>query len=249
MLRRSMEQTYYDIEKEEQMVHNKKCLLLNGQSGTGKTASLRRLVQEHGEKVAYIDTDGHGALPFKGKNKIAKYIIPSDPLEVNLGVRALEADDTIEYIIIDTLSHYLRILEQKHVIGSDDSRGAWGKTYQYELYSLLDFATHESKKTWIFLSHVMEGDVENFKTTVKSFVKGATKSVGIESFFQFVIYTDITDSDETEDGLKYRFQVKKTKETTNLSVKTPIGMFPEPYTENNDIMEVLSIIDHYDDEE
>lgn len=229
-------------------MHNKKVILLNGNSGFGKTYSLKRLVQEHGDKVAYIDTDGHNALPFKGKNKIAKYIIPSDPLEVNVGVRAIEKDESIEYVIVDTLSHWLRILEQKHVIESADSRSAWGKVYQAELFKLLDFATHESKKTWIFISHVMEGDIENMQVPIKSFVKGATKSVGIESFFQFVIYANVVECDECPKGIKYRFQVEKTKETTNLSVKTPEDMFAEPFTEDNDIMKVIESIDNYDEE-
>lgn len=230
------------------MQRNKKVILLNGPTGTGKTFSLKKLILEHGDQVAYIDTDGHHALPFKGKNKVAKYIVPEDPLEVNHGVRAIELDDSIEYVVVDTLSHWLRILEQKHVIESADSRSAWGKVYQSELFKLLDFATHESKKTWIFMSHTMEGEIENMKTPIKSFVKGATKSVGIESFFQYVIYTDVIDCEECPKGLLYRFQVEKTAETTNLSVKTPEDMFPGPFTEDNDIMKIIDAIDAYDDE-
>ena len=112
---------------------------------------------------------------------------------------------------------------------------------------MIDFATHESKKTWIFMSHVMEGEIENMKTPIKAFVKGATKSVGIESFFQYVIYTNVVDCEECPKGLKYRFQVDKTAETTNLSVKTPEDMFPGPFTENNDIMEIIAAIDSYED--
>jgi len=51
--------------------------------------------------VAYIETDGKSMLPFKGKKNIYKYIIPSDPLELVPGVKKLEEDDQIEYIIID----------------------------------------------------------------------------------------------------------------------------------------------------
>lgn len=229
------------------MQSNKKVLLLNGHSKTGKTYSLKNLILNHGDQVAYIDTDGHHALPFKGKSQVAKYIVPADPLEVNLGVRAIELDDSIEYVIIDTLSHWLRILEQKHVIESADSRSAWGKVYQAELFKLIDFATHESKKTWIFLSHVMEGDIENMRTPIKSFVKGATKAVGIESFFQHVIYTDVVECEECPRGIKNRFQVEKTPETTNLSVSTPEDMFPGPFTEENDIMIVLAAIDAYEE--
>jgi len=231
------------------MNFNKKVVLINGRSGTGKTFSLKNLIQNHGDKVAYLDLDGKHALPFRGKNKIAKYIVPEDPLHLVPGVMSLEKNEEIEYIVIDTMSHWLRLLEQQYVIRSDDSRGAWGKIYQAQLFDLIDFATHKSKKTWIFLSHVQEGDIENGKIPVKSFVKGSTKSIGIESFFNFVIYTDVTDCDDCPEGVSYRFQVKKTKETTHLSVKTPYDMFDSPYVEPNDIMLILDAIDRYDEEE
>ena len=230
------------------MDRNKKSILLLGPSGSGKTASIKNLVAEHGDKVAYIDADGKSMLPFKGKNKIAKYIIPKDPLDVLVGIRKLEEDPTIEYIVIDTLSHLLRILEQRHVIESADSRGAWGKVYQAFIQDLLHFANNESKKSWVFISHTMEGDVENFKVPVKAFVKGSTKSLGIESWFSMVVYTSVVDCEECPMGVKYGFQVQKTKDTTNLSVKTPMDMFDEPFVYPNDIMLIFKAIDEYDDE-
>lgn len=108
------------------MDQNKKVVLVLGKPNTGKTYSLKRLINEFGNKVAYINNDGKTRLPFGGKSKIAKFITPSDPLEVNIGVRALEADKSIEYIIIDTLSFWMDALEQQHVIFSEDSRGNWG---------------------------------------------------------------------------------------------------------------------------
>ena len=230
------------------MERNKKCVLVNGTSGTGKTYSLKNLIQNHGSEVAYVDTDGKAMLPFRGKNKIGKYIVPKDPLEVLSGIRVLEKDENINYIVVDTLSHWLRVLEQKHVIGSEDSRGAWGKVYQAALQDLLHFANNESKKSWIFLSHVMEGEEKDFRVPVKSFVKGSTKSVGIESWFSIVIYTDVFDDEESETGVGFRFIVNKTKETRNMSIKTPEDMFQGQYLEPNDIMLVFDAIDKYDDE-
>ena len=229
---------------------NKKCVLINGLSGSGKTFSLKRLVQEHGDKVFYVDMDGKNALPFKGKKKIAKWVTPEDPLDIvnPSALAAIEGNEEIEYVIIDTLSHWLRTLEQKYVINSEDSRGAWGKTYQQSLFDLIHFATHESKKTWIFMSHITEGDIENGRIPIKSFVKGSTKSIGIESFFQFVIYTDVVDDDNSPTGLRYRFLVQKTKETRQYSVKTPEDFYDKPYTESNDIMFILDLIDNYDEE-
>ena len=228
---------------------NKKVVLCLGVPASGKTYALKQLIQKHGDQVAYLNLDGKTNLPFKGKSKIAKFIIPSDPLEVNIGVRALEEDPDIEYIIIDTLSFWLDSIEQKHVIHSADSRGAWGSIYASEAKSLLHFANNVSKKSWIFLSHVQEGELKNFITPTKAYAKGAVGKLGIEAYFDTVLYTDVFDDDSTEDGVGYRFQVRKTKETRGLSVRSPEGLFPEPYTKDNDILKVFEALDKYEIED
>lgn len=228
---------------------NKKVVLVLGGSGTGKTYSIKELINTLGSKVAYINLDGKTRMGFKGKSKIAKFVVPADPLEVNQGVRAMEEDPDIEYIIIDTLSFYLDQLEQKHVIFEHDSQGAWGKTYAAEVKSLLHFANNVSKKSWVFLSHTQEGELKNFVTPTKAYAKGAVGRLGVEAYFDTVLYTNVFDSDDAEDGVGYRFQTKKTKETRGLSAKSPEGMFPEVFTEDNDILKVFKTIDEYDEED
>ena len=228
---------------------NKKVLLVLGPPATGKTYCLKNLIQNQGDKVAYLNLDGKTNLPFKGKNKIAKFIVPADPLEVNPGARALEADPNIEYIIVDTLSFWLDSIEQQHVIHSADSRGAWGSIYASEAKSLLHFANNVSKKSWIFLSHTQEGELKNFVTPTKAYAKGAVGRLGLEAYFDTVLYTDVFDDDTAEDGVGYRFQVRKTKETRGLSVRSPEGMFDDVYTPDNDIQYIFQKIDEYDNED
>ena len=229
-------------------VRNRKVVLVLGPSGSGKTRSLKQLIETHGDKMAYINMDGKLNLPFRGKKKIAKFIVPSDPLEVNPGVKALDADPDIEYIVIDTLSFYLDQLEQKHVIFEHDSQGAWGKTYAAQVKDLLHFANNVSKKHFIFLSHTQEGEVKNFVTPTKAYAKGAVGRLGVEAYFDTVIYTNVFDDDSMEDGVGYRFQVKKTKETKGLSVKSPEGMFEEAFTVDNNIMKIFEAIDNYEED-
>ncbi len=226
---------------------NKKVVLILGPSGTGKTYAIKNLINSEGSKVAYINLDGKTRLGFKGKSLISKFITPADPLEVNHGVRALEEMDNIEYVVVDTLSFYLDQLEQKHVIFEHDSQGAWGKTYAAEVKSLLHFANNVSKKSWIFLSHTQEGELKNFVTPTKAYAKGAVGRLGVEAYFDTVLYTNVFDDDTAEDGVGYRFQTKKTKESRGLSVKSPEGLFPSVFTENNDIMKVFEYIDAYDE--
>lgn len=228
---------------------NKKVLLINGPSGTGKTYAIKRLINTVGSKVAYINLDGKTRLGFKGKSKIGKFIVPMDPLEVNDGIRALEEDPEIEYIIIDTLSFYLDQLEQKHVIFEHDSQGAWGKTYAASAKDLLHFANNVSKKSWIFMSHTQEGEIKDFVTPTKSYAKGAVGRLGVEAYFDVVLYTNVWNDDDTEDGVGYRFQTRKTKESRGLSVKSPEDMFPDVFTADNDILKVFEYIEAYDEED
>ncbi len=230
-------------------IRNKKCVLILGPSGTGKTYSIKKLINEQGEKVAYINLDGKTRLGFKGKSKIAKFITPGDPLEVNNGIRSIEEDPAIEYVIIDTLSFYLDQIEQKHVIFEHDSQGAWGKAYAASVKDLLHFANNVSTKSWIFMSHTQEGELKNFVTPTKAYAKGAVGRLGVEAYFDTVLYTNVFDNDNAEDGVGYRFQTRKTKESRGLSVKSPEGMFPNVYTENNDLIDVFAHIDDYDEED
>ena len=230
-------------------IRNKKCVLILGPSGTGKTYSIKKLINEQGEKVAYINLDGKTRLGFKGKSKIAKFITPGDPLEVNNGIRSIEEDPAIEYVIIDTLSFYLDQIEQKHVIFEHDSQGAWGKAYAASVKDLLHFANNVSTKSWIFMSHTQEGELKNFVTPTKAYAKGAVGRLGVEAYFDTVLYTNVFDDDNAEDGVGYRFQTRKTKESRGLSVKSPEGMFPNVYTENNDLIDVFAHIDDYDEED
>lgn len=248
-----MQKYYMDIMKimersnkmEEQ--RNKKVILVLGPPATGKTFCLKNLINNHGSEIVYINTDGKTNLPFKGKNKINKFITPKDPLEINPGVRAMEAMDDINYVIVDTLSFWLDSIEQKHVIHSPDSRGAWGSIYAAEAKNLLHFANNVSNKTWIFLSHTQEGEVANYITPTKAYAKGAVGRLGVEAYFDTVIYTNVFEDDNSSDGVGYRFQVKKTKETIGLSVRSPEDMFPGPFTETNDIMKILEAIDAYEE--
>jgi len=231
------------------MARNKKVILILGPSGSGKTYSIKNLINTVGSKVAYINMDGKTRLGFKGKSKIGKFITPGDPLEVNEGVRALEEDPNIEYIIIDTLSFYLDQIEQKHVIFEHDSQGAWGKTYAASIKDLLHFANNVSKKSWVFMSHTQEGEVKNFVTPTKSYAKGAVGRLGVEAYFDTVLYTNVFDDDKAEDGVGYRFQTRKTKESRGLSVKSPEGMFDSVFTEDTDLLKVFDVIDKYDEED
>lgn len=224
---------------------NRNVVLVGGPPATGKTASLWQLIEKHGSEVCYINTDGKTMPPFD-KNKVAKFITPSDPLEVNAGVRKLEQDDSVKWIIIDTLSFWFDQIEMKHVVKSDDSRGAWGKIYAGEIISLLHFANNVSKKNWIFLTHTAQDDEPiNFVKHTRATVKGSLGKKGLESFFDLVLYTHVYETGNDDNPVGYGFQVQKTSDTIGFSVRSPHGMFDKPFLKSNNILKVFDRIHEY----
>lgn len=224
---------------------NKNVVLLGGAANTGKTASLWKLIAEHGDSVAYINTDGKVLPPFD-KSKVAKFITPADPLEVNIGVRKLEEDPSVKWIIIDTLSFWFDQLELKHVINSEDSRGAWGKTYAAEIHNLLHYANSVSKKNWIFITHTAQDDEPiNFVRHTKAVVKGSMGKKGIESFFDLVLYTWNYETGDPQNPVGYGLQVQRTKDTIGFGIRSPHGMFDKPYLKSNNILRVFKKIEEY----
>ena len=222
--------------------HNKNSVLILGSPSTGKTASLRNLPLE---ETLYINTDGK-PLPFKGKARVNKFVVPDDPLEVIQGVMALESDDTIKYVVVDTLSFWMNSIEKQHVIFSKDSRASWGEIYAYNIDKLLHFANNFSKKSWIFISHTQDADKQvNFVTQTKCFGKGSIGKMGVEAWFTNVVYAD----KHIENGqVKYRFQVALTEQSVGLSIRSPMGMWDSPFTKDNDVMELFKVYNKYEEE-
>jgi hypothetical protein len=54
---------------------NKNVVLIGGAANTGKTASLWKLIEEQGNHVCYINTDGKTLPPFD-KSKVLKFVLP-----------------------------------------------------------------------------------------------------------------------------------------------------------------------------
>ena len=118
--------------------------------------------------------------------------------------------------------------------------------YAAEFKALLHFANNVSEKSWIFLSHITDGEPEDGTVPTKCYGKGAVGKLGIEAAFDIVLYTNVFDDDSTEDGIGYRFQTRRTKLTRGLSVRSPEGMFPEVFTQDNDIVKIFDAIAAWD---
>jgi len=231
------------------MPTNDHLILISGKSATGKSASLRDIVDQPG--VIYLNCENGKKLPFKNA---FKSLTITDPAQIYQAFSEAEKEHMagVHTIVIDTLTYMMDMYESTKVIGAANGQQAWGNYAQF-FKVLMSQVVAKSTKNVIFLGHT--ADIQNeaemvMETMVK--VKGSLMNNGIESFFTNVISTKkiplpklteqlasspmltITDEDEIN-GFKYVFQTRLTKETVNERIRAPMGMWEvnETYIDNN----------------
>ena len=228
---------------------NDNLVLIGGESGSGKSASLRNLAKPEG--VIYLNCESGKKLPFK--NQFKSFNI-TDPYQVYEGFDHAETQADVHTIIVDTATYLMDMFESVHVLPSADTMAAWG-AYQQYFKNLMQQYVAKSTKNVIFTAHtasVLNEAAQAMETKVP--VKGALKNNGIESFFSTVVsarkmpitslaeYANdllvITDEEKML-GFKHVFQTKVTKDTVNSRIRSSMGMWsvPETYIDND--VEVL----------
>ena len=239
-------------------MNNNHLVLISGKSSSGKSASLMSMDKPEG--VMYLNCENGKKLPFKSKFK--EYTIV-DPNQVYEAFAEAEKRPEIHTIVIDTLTYLMDMYESVKVLNSTNTMQAWGQYAQY-MKLLMSQVVAKSTKNVVFLAHTTdilnEAEMVN-ETMVK--VKGSLMNQGIESFFTCVISTKkvamakledkiaksplfkIT-QDNKDDGFKYVFQTRLTKETVNERIRSPMSMWPrnETYIDNN-LQNVINRLHEY----
>jgi len=186
------------------------------------------------------------------------------PLLLGLDLKGkAEKMKDIHTIVIDSLTYLMDMYESTKVLSSTNTMQAWGQYAQY-MKVLMSQIVAKSTKNVVFLAHTTdvlnEAEMVN-ETLVK--VKGSLMNQGIESFFTCVISTKkvamgkledkIAKSllfkatpDDIDNGFKYVFQTRLTKETVNERIRSPMGMWPrnETYIDNN-LQNVINRLHEY----
>jgi len=233
----------------------KNLVLIGGASSTGKSASLMNLENPTG--VLYLNCE-HKELPFKSKF-IEQHI--TDPLKIFDFIVWAEKQPEVHTIVIDSISYLLDMFETKYVVPAADGRKAWGDYGQY-VKKLFHTYCAGSSKDIVVLGHLTEiYDEGALETEYKVACKGATKNLGIESYFTSVVHTVkvpvaklkeytnpllcITDEDKAL-GMKYCFQTKINKDSIGRRIRSPLGMWDitETYIDN-DVSKLLTKIKSY----
>lgn len=226
-----------------------KSLLIAGESGAGKSMSLRNIKGPEG--VLYLNCEGGKPLPFKNN---FKRVTVDDPYEILEFLKRVREDKKGRYhtVVIDTASFMMNRFESLHVIGAANTQAAWGTYGQFFPKLIYDYVAPLEQHT-IMLAH-LEGimNEEAGRVEYKVPVKGALAKNGIEAFFTTVMYArkmtikDIEKEAEEGEllkitererdlGFKHVLQTRTTRQTVGDKIRSPWGLFKdeEVYIDND----------------
>lgn len=249
------------------MSENPKSILIAGESGHGKSASL--LAMKDRTDVLYLNCENGKPLPFKNKFKKKTITDPEDIINYIDQLVDLEDQNPFRFVIIDTLSFMMDMFERVYVTGSSNSQKMWGEYGQF-FPRLMDATAKLEDTFFIFLGHLdsyLDEDEGIMKHKVP--VKGALAKKGIEAFFTTVVYVkrmkvkdikkgcpnpsnllNITTKEETQ-GYKHVFLTEPDKSTIGGRIRSPLGMWSddELYIDNDAGQVIKRLVDYYKDDE
>lgn len=222
-----------------------------GESGTGKSTSLRNL---NPEETFIISTTGK-PLPFRGyKKKYIPFKIEGKTVTGNYYVSS-KWDQILKILqIIDKMMPHIKqviVDDFQYVLSYEfvDRATEVGYTKFSELaqhaMEILRYA-EKMRETckMIFLTHSENvGDIMNPKYVIKTVGKLLSEKVTLEGLFTYIFFTKVSEGD---DG---RMQYKLITNNDGTCVaKTSLGMFEELEIDN-DLAEIIKVIDAYNEGE
>lgn len=215
-------------------------VVIAGESGQGKSASLHNLTNQEG--VFYLGTEANKPLPFPDKFKRVSGGL-TNPMDIFPAFEKVESIDSIHTIVVDSLTFLMDMFESQCVLTKVNTMSGWSDYQQY-FKKLMQEVVANSKKNWIFIAH-NAAELQN-DGTYKYYIpiKGAIAKQGAEAYFSIIVYArkakiseleampydpellHITDKDRAL-GFKHVFQCDVTKEFVNSRIRAPIGCFAD----------------------
>jgi len=239
------------------MDQNKNIVLIMGKPNTGKSASLRNMKQE---TVVYLNTDLK-EIPFK--DRFMANVEVTDARHILDYVREIESNPDATGAVLDTLTFLMQMYERQYVvphIGTKLALSSWGDYGNF--YREVIHAIKSGTKDYAILAHEEVALNEQAMTMeARVPVKGAIGKIGVEADFTTILSTmtipiskleghendllHITD-EEKEDGVKYVFCTRITKETAGSKMRSAMGLWKrnELYIDN-DLKQVFDRLHHY----
>jgi hypothetical protein len=221
---------------------NDQLVLVGGQSGSGKSASLQTIRNQ--PNWLYLNCEAGKRLPFR--NDFQSFRI-EDPYQIYEAFDHGTGNNDVHGIVIDTATFMMDMFESMYVIGATNTQQAWGSYAQF-FKVLMQQKVVAFEKPVIILAHTRE-DLDEKAMEMKSSVpvKGSLKNQGIEAYFSTVVSAKkvslkelaesnpdsnllhISEDDEIL-GYKHVFQTRLTKKTIGERIRSPMGLFTREQT-------------------
>lgn len=239
------------------MAQNKNIVLVMGPPNTGKTTSLRNLDQK---SMVYLNTDLKET-PFRDRFMASVEI--SESTDILDFIAQIEENPDVKGGVLDTITFLMSMYERQHVTphaGTKKGQSAWGDYGNF--YREFIHAIKSGSKDYVILAHqATELNEDSMQKETFVPIKGAVGKTGVEADFTTIISSMqvpvkklegiendllvITDQ-EKEDGLKYVFCTRTTKETTGHKMRSAMGLWNrnELYIDN-DMEKVFNRLKEY----
>lgn len=236
------------------MAQNKNIVLVMGKPNTGKSTSLRNLDQK---SMVYLNADLK-ELPFRDRFLASAEI--ADAYDVMEYIAEIETNPAVTGAVLDTITFLMGMFERQYVVNSANTQKAWGDYGNF--YRELIHAIKAGSKNYAILAHEdtqLNEQSASMETRVP--IKGAVGKVGVEADFTTILATKqipvkkleghendllhITDA-EREDGVKYVFCTRITKEYAGEKIRSAMGLWNrnELYIDN-DLDQVFKRLKEY----
>ena len=212
-----------------------KAILIMGESGSGKTTSLRTLDPK---ETYYIDCDGKG-LNWKGWRKqyseaAKNYMRCDDQADILARIENINAKGThIHNIVIDTINSIMIADERRRT--KEKGYDKWADL-AWAVYDIcVKASSFRDDLNIIVLAHVQ---VDTDEITGDKFCRVLTNGkklnkIGLEKYFSTVLYSKCVDG-------RYVFETK----ANNSTAKAPFGAFDSD-TVDNDMGMVLKALEDF----
>ena len=220
-----------------------------GESGTGKSTSLRNL----DPKCTFIISTTGKPLPLKGYKKkyipvhkegqsiVGNYYVSSGYSQIlNMLNKTMPH---IKQVIIDDFQYMLSYEFVDRATETGYSK--FSELAQHVMNVLRYSETMREDCKMIFLTHSEnEGSDINPKYVIKTLGKLLKEKVTLEGLFTYVFFTKVLDGENEGDRMQYKFLTNTDGE---CCAKTPMGMFDDALIDN-DLDLVIKTIDKYNNE-
>lgn len=228
------------------MSQNKNLVMVMGKPNTGKSASLRNMPQE---SMVLLNADLK-EMPFRDRFLMSVDI--SDAKDSVDFIRQIEGEEGVTGAVLDTITFLMQMFERQYVApfaGTKTGQTAWGDYGNF--YRELIHEIKSGSKNYAILAHEDESlNEQAMMMESRVPIKGAVGKVGVEADFTTILRSMavplsklegienellvITD-EEREDGIKYVFQTRLTKETAGGKMRSAMGLWGrnELYIDND----------------